>query len=152
MGGSHGLNSVHLCQRAPSLVAEILNLSPVEPHAQRTIQQYGLQDRVRFRAGDFLQDDLGSGYDVVLDFNIIHMLSGDGNAALAAKVHKALNPSGIYVARYSTATLGLHLFQQTGGYCHAYSEICEWMNAAGFGRCKLLKLRTAGTGLVVACR
>jgi hypothetical protein len=84
--------------------------------------------------------------------------------ALARKVHKALNPGGIYVildqieemggrsqmARFATATLGLNLFNQTGGRCYAYREIRAWMSAAGYQRSKLLKLRAPGLGLVVA--
>ena len=164
MGGSHGLYSAHLCQRAAALQAEVLDYSAVEPHLRSTIEQFGLQDRMSFRAGDFCQDDLGSGYDVVLGFNIVHMLESDPNVALARKVYHALNPGGIYVildqieemggrsqmARFVTSTLGLNLFQQTGGRCYAYRQIREWMSAAGYERSKLLKLRAPGAGLVVA--
>jgi cyclopropane fatty-acyl-phospholipid synthase-like methyltransferase len=164
LGGCHGLYSAHLCQRAAGLSAEILDLQPTESYAHSTIQQYGLQDRIRFRAGDFFADDLGSSYDVVLGFNITHMSDADQNTALARKVYHCLNPGGIYVimdqiqemggrsqlARFVTSALALNLYHQAGGRCYAYREIREWLRAAGYERSRLLKLRAAGSGLVVA--
>lgn len=166
LGGSHGLYSANLCKRVPTLTAEIMDYAAVEPFAEMTIKEFGLEKRTRFRSGDFLRDDLGNGYDVMLAFNIIHGLNNENNKVLTEKVYRALNPGGIYVvldqikgmegrtqlSRLISSSIGLNLFHQTGGCSFSFEEIRQWMQSAGFSQCKLNKIRTPGFALVVGTK
>lgn len=97
VGGSHGLHAIEICKKVPSLSAEVLDLKPVEPYADRTIKEQKMGGRVKFRVGDFLKNKLGKNYDIILAFNVIHGLTPEINRKLTSSIYKALNPGGIYV-------------------------------------------------------
>lgn len=63
--------------------------------ANETILSEGMNGRVKFVVGDLWKDDYGSGYDVALLFQIIHMYSPEKNIQLLTKVREALSPNGI---------------------------------------------------------
>jgi len=68
-------------------------LKPAEP----TAKQMGLSDRVEFRPGDIFNDDLGSGYDLVLAVNIYHHFNIDKCIALSRRLYSATAPGGVLV-------------------------------------------------------
>jgi 2-polyprenyl-3-methyl-5-hydroxy-6-metoxy-1,4-benzoquinol methylase len=49
---------------------------------------------IRFMAGDFLRDDIGSGYDLILISQIVHMFSEKVNVILLKKCRRAMNENG----------------------------------------------------------
>lgn len=54
----------------------------------------GLTDRAEVITGDFLKDDIGSGYDLIIGISI--MLFAKGNMEmLLKKFYDALNPGGV---------------------------------------------------------
>lgn len=162
LGGSHGLYSTELCKRSPLLLAEIIDFALVEPFAKMTIEQHRMTDRIKFRIGDFIQDELGRDYDVILAFNVIHGLCSMANQNLAAKVNKALNAGGIYVildqikgmegksqlSRVIAASIGL-IFHHLGGSTYAFEDVRDWLQKAGFHRCELRNTRAPGFALII---
>ena len=54
-----------------------------------------MADRVGHRDGDATTDDLGSGYDAVLCFNLLHHLTSDQTVELFGRIHDALAPGGM---------------------------------------------------------
>ena len=60
----------------------------------RAAQKSGLESRYHTIAGDAFQQDLGSGYDLVLLTNFLHHFSVPTCEALLRKVHRALAPGG----------------------------------------------------------
>src|ERR1017187_9574280 len=78
------------CVRAGTAVAR----ATVEPIARRHIQQAGVADRVKVRAGDLRCDSLGEGYDLVFVSAICHMLSSGENLDLLRRCRGALAPGG----------------------------------------------------------
>ena len=55
------------------------------------------EQRVEFIQGDYLTDDLGSGYDAVVSSLSIHHLSREEKAALFRKIYVILNKNGIFI-------------------------------------------------------
>jgi SAM-dependent methyltransferase len=97
IGGSHGLFSTELCKRHPALTATILELPGAIDRASELAQREGLGDRVKFRAGNALTDDLGEAtFDVVMANNLVHGFLPEQNAELAKRVARALSPGGVY--------------------------------------------------------
>jgi len=166
LGGSHGLYSILLCQRASRLTADVLDYEAVREYALKTVEQFGMLDRVAFRAGNVMKDDLGTGYDLVLAFNLIHGFSSSENGALARRVFASLNERGRFVvldqvreaagsselSRLVSSSIGLLLFHQTRGRTYSDPEIGEWLQAAGFTRTGMKKLRTPGFALVIGTK
>lgn len=163
LGGSHGIHSIESCKKVPGLSAEILDLNPTKANAERIIKENKMSKRVKFRAGDFLTDRLGEGYDVVLAFNVIHGLTDSKNEELAKKVYKSINHRGIYVildqikeargkselSRFIPVTMGVMLFNQSGGRTYSLTEVQEWLKTVGFARIEFQKLRSPGNALII---
>ncbi len=118
------------------------------------------------KKGDFWADDLGSGYDVALLFNIIHGCSPDKNTELLHKVAGALNPGGLIIildqiagrvsgpaARALARLTGLTLFNEAGGQTYAFDEIARWLTKVDFvNPCRINLPKTPGFGLVLGTK
>jgi SAM-dependent methyltransferase len=95
IGGSHGYWSVVLCRRHPDLRATVLDLPDAVAHAAPLLEREGMGDRVTLRAGDALNDDIGTdAYDVILMFSLVHHFDDVTNRRLVARAAAALRPGG----------------------------------------------------------
>jgi SAM-dependent methyltransferase len=161
IGGGHGWYSAQLCRRHPGLTATVLDLPGSAAIGREIIAAAGLADRVRHRDGNAVTDDLGTGYDAVLCFNLVHHLTPEQTAALFAKVHAALAPGGVLAVmdafaepdrRKSAAAnfLGLFVYLSSGSQVHTPAELNGWFRAAGFGAPRRIRiLRIPGQAVYV---
>lgn len=153
VGGGHGRYSTALCERHPLLAATVLDLpSALGPGG----------DRVTMRAGDYLEEDLGSGYDLVLLFNVLHGYPAAGNQALLARVAAALNPGGTVAilehGRDAPApsdvaflrTFSLNLFHGQNGQVYGVDEITGWLG--GFSSVTVTQLASSPTQHLVTAQ
>jgi hypothetical protein len=153
-----------LCRIHPGLTAEVFDLQEVSKVGQKITQDLQMSSRVAHRSGDFKNDDLGSGYDVVLVFNIIHGLKRSENSSLIRKISEALDGSGTLfimdqvtdrtnassLSRLIPAAVGLNLFNEIGGDAYTFGEIRGWCAEAGFVDCRVKKLRVPGVAIIQA--
>lgn len=103
----------------------------------------GIRHRVSVKAGDYLKDDFGSGYDLVFMSAIIHINSPEENRLLIKKGADALNPKGQLVIldhimsddRTSPPNGALFAINMLVGTLHGdtytEAEIRSWMEEAG---------------------
>ncbi len=166
VGGGHGLHSVRFCRRHPALTATVFDLPEARHETLAGIVDADLEDRMSFRGGDFFEDDLGSGYDVALLCNVVHMFGTERNGALVRRVAEALGRGGRLIvmdqlagrvggatAKATTRLTALNLFVGTGGQTYAAREIEGWMRGAGLTEAEHRRLRrTPGFGLVSASK
>ncbi|NLI80412.1 MAG: SAM-dependent methyltransferase [Deltaproteobacteria bacterium] len=95
LGGGPGTYAIHFCLNNPDLKATVQDLKSTEPFAMKTIRRFGLEDRVRFQAGDYLQEAIKCSYDVAW---LSHILHGEGPEACQMIIHRtaaALEPGGL---------------------------------------------------------
>ena len=98
IGGSHGLYSIELCKKHPSLKSNILELPGAVQAASAIAKRYDTTGRVNYVAGNALQDDLGTElYDLIMINNVVHHFTEEQNNTLAKKIALALKPGGIYI-------------------------------------------------------
>jgi 2-polyprenyl-3-methyl-5-hydroxy-6-metoxy-1,4-benzoquinol methylase len=98
IGGSHGLYSIELCKKHPTLNSTILELPGAIESASTIAKRYDTTGRVKHVAGNALEDDLGKEqYDVVMINNVVHHFTPEQNNALAKKIAAALKPGGIFI-------------------------------------------------------
>jgi 2-polyprenyl-3-methyl-5-hydroxy-6-metoxy-1,4-benzoquinol methylase len=95
IGGSHGRYAAAFCRRYPRLTATVLDLPPVVEIGTELIQATGLSGRIEFRAGDARHGDLGSGYDIVLLFDLLHHLPARQAREIVGRAVAALAPGGL---------------------------------------------------------
>jgi len=164
LGGSHGLHAVRFCSQHASLEGTVLDWEFARESAQQTIDDAGMADRVTFRAGDIVEDDLGDGWDVALLFNVVRGWTGDTARAVFARVHASLAAGGQLVimdqlveklssdfTRANARLIDLELFNTSPGDVYRAETLCEWLDAAGFAGTDVKTLRRSnGQGLIIA--
>jgi N,N-dimethyltransferase/O-methyltransferase len=92
LGGGSGVVSFALVRQNPRLSAVVMDIPNVCVAGREIAAENGLEDRVTYHAGDFVNGDLPAGFDVVLecDVNVY-------SEALFRKVRAALNPGGRFL-------------------------------------------------------
>lgn len=166
VGGSHGLYSVELCKKNPSLVSTILELPGAIDRASAIAAKHGLQDRVQYQSGNALTDDLGNEvYDVIMINNVVHHFTAEDNIKLAQKAARALKTGGIFAvgefirgskpgeggAVASGAGLYFALTSESGTW--SAEEITSWQQKAGLKIQKPISLMTLpGWKMLVATK
>ena len=134
--------------------------------AEPTAKQMGLSDRVEFRPGDIFNDDLGSGYDLVLAVNIYHHFNIDKCIALSRGLYAATAPGGVLVLvdmvpdekreqeRFALTFALTMLIWTHDGDTYTLSQYQRMLSAAGYRDIEQRSLPgPAGTQqAVVACK
>jgi SAM-dependent methyltransferase len=166
IGGSHGYLSVELCRRHPELRSVVLDLPEAVEQATPILAAEGMGERVVHRAGDALNDDLGSEhYDLILVFSLVHHFDEETNRAFAQRCAHALRPGGIFVigdlmrpdspsgasAMDLFYDLYFALISRSGLW--SFAEMAEWQLAAGLLPRKPMRLFPGqGVGLQIGER
>jgi predicted O-methyltransferase YrrM len=162
VGGGAGSYALALCQEYPALRATIIDVPDTEPMARQLIASFGLEDRVTFRAGDYLKDDYGHGHDVVLLSGVLHGETPEDCRTMLCKAWASLRPTGRAVVQevllnktksgpLLPALFSLHM---TFGASYSGTEIASWMEETGFERVRVCPLEGYSwlNGLVVGER
>ena len=166
VGGGHAMYSIALCRRYPRLSATVFDSPEALKTAEATVAAANMRSRITLRPGNFLQDDLGSRYDVALLFNIVHGFSAGQNTELLRKVAAALNAGGLVAiveqvagkapgpaTRASMEMLSLSYFHLLGGQIYTFEDIAGWLRAAGFGNPRRINLlKSPGTSLILGTK
>ena len=115
----------------------------------------------RFMDGDFLRDDIGRGYDLILISQIVHMFSGNVNMMLLKKCRKALNEKGRVVVHdflineartmppWSSLFAINMLVSTEGGRTYSPADIKGWFLKAGF---RSVRKKIVVDGVLVSAR
>lgn len=99
LGGGPGSYAIHFCQTNPQLTATVYDLPSTRPFAEKTIGAFGLSDRITFAAGDFISDDVPSGFDVAWLSHILHGEGPEGCAVILQRAVAALQPGGMLLVQ-----------------------------------------------------
>ncbi len=99
LGGGSGILSIELARNFKNAKAIVFDQSFVTEMTGRTIEEYGVSDQVQKQDGNFVTDDFGSGYDLIIASGIMDFV-GD-LAAMTKRLYHALNDNGIlYVSTH----------------------------------------------------
>lgn len=144
VGGGHGLYTTALCRRYPELSGTIFDF-PGAIEAVREDIPAELTERVDTRVGDYRTDDLGTGYDLALLFNVIHAHAPGENVELFRRVADALAPGGRIVvldqwegsgrtpvSRTALRFVALTYLTTLGADVHSHEAVASWLREAGF--------------------
>jgi len=144
VGGGPGTYAIAFAQRNPRLTAVVFDLPNVLEITQEQIAMAGLTDRVTARAGNYLQEDFGQGFSLVLLSNIIHSLGPEEIRLVFQKAFQCLRSNGKILVKDFLAneerTGPLHsmlfainmLVATEKGDTYTYREVSSWLEEAGF--------------------
>lgn len=151
VGGATGTYAEAFLREYPQMKATVFDRPPVIEMARRRLEPLDIWPRLTLTAGDFYQDYLPGGHDLVLLSAIIHQNSPEQNIALYRKCFDALVPGGRMLIRdhvlsedrtrpVSGALFALNMLACTnGGNCYTLTDIAETLKEAGFARVALLQ-------------
>ena len=97
LGGGPGTYAIHFCMNNPQLKATVYDLPTTRPFAQTTIEKFGLEDRIDFMDGDYLEDGIKGLYDVVWLSHILHGEGPEDCRKIINKAVSALEPGGMII-------------------------------------------------------
>lgn len=140
VGGGPGTYAIELCRRYPQMQAIVLDLPETEPIAKEIINSSGISDRVFFKAADYLKDDYGRDFDVVLLSGVLHGETHEDCQYMLRKAFHSLRSGGLVVVQeillneektgpLLSAIFNLHM---TNGATYTGEEISALMQDAGF--------------------
>ncbi|MBW2109411.1 MAG: methyltransferase domain-containing protein [Deltaproteobacteria bacterium] len=95
LGGGPGTYGIHFCLKNLELRATVYDLATTRPFAEKTIQRFGLSDRVHFVPGDYLSDPIPGDYDVAWLSHILHAEGHENCRRIIAKAVSCLRPGGL---------------------------------------------------------
>ncbi len=96
LGGGPGIFGIAMVLAHPSMTGVVFDLKPAAESAKKYIAEYGVEDRMDVRAGDYNQDPLGGPYDFIWASSTLNF-ARPGMDPVLKKIYNALNPGGVFV-------------------------------------------------------
>jgi SAM-dependent methyltransferase len=143
LGGGPGTYAIHFCQQNPQLSAVVCDLPTTREFAQKTVERFGLSDRIAFSARDFEMEEVPAGFDVAWLSHILHGMGPESCAIVLKKAVAALEPGGLILvqefildnakdAPLFPALFSLNMLLGTPeGQAYSEAELMEMLSAAG---------------------
>lgn len=142
LGGGPGVNAMAVLQRQSELHAVVFDRPEIARIAERNARQWGFAQRLSGLGGNYLKDDLGTGYDMIMVTDTLYYAQDDV-ARVLRKCYDALAPGGFMVALHSVLThertqppmlvIGMLCESLRGqGSLPDAGFLCEPMRQAGF--------------------
>ncbi|MCP4114595.1 MAG: methyltransferase domain-containing protein [Desulfobacteraceae bacterium] len=97
LGGGPGLYCLAMVAEHPSMTGVVFDQPPVAEVAREFIQAYGMEERVTVMGGDFANDPIGEGYDLIWASATLNFVRKDLNA-MVEKIYNALAPGGVFIS------------------------------------------------------
>lgn len=95
LGGGPGTYAIHFCLANPEMHAVIYDRATTKPFAEKTVEKFGMAQRIRFVAGNFTQDPISGGpFDVAWLSHILHSNGPDECQQFIDKVVSVMEPGG----------------------------------------------------------
>ncbi|MDM8522728.1 methyltransferase [Desulfococcaceae bacterium HSG8] len=143
LGGGPGTYAIHFCLNNPRLSATVGDLPTTRPFAEKTIEKFGLSDRISFTDVNYMEDEIKGKYDVVWMSHILHAEGPGDCQKIIWKAVSALEPGGMIMihdfildetmdAPLFPSLFSLNMLMATS-YGQSYSEkqIREMLSEAG---------------------
>ena len=151
LGGGHGLYSIAFTQNNPDLNATVFDLPHVTSVTKEYIERYDMNERVNVTGGDFFENEIGNGYDIIFASDVLYR-KPEALLGVFNKLYGALKNDGSVMLKHwilnedRTAPLTSVLFDLMlslrGDWHHIYTEneYTELLQKAGFSDVRTLDI------------
>jgi hypothetical protein len=151
IGPAEGCLPVQVAMAHAHLTGEGFDLPAVRPFFEEYVASFGLQDRIKFRLGDFFKDSLPAA-DVLVMGMILHDWNLDVKMTLLKKAHDVLPRGGALIVyehlidderrkNVNGMLMSLLMLIETqGGFDYSGADCCKWMREAGFSETRVEEL------------
>jgi len=143
IGTAEGCLPVQVAMAHPHLMGEGFDLPTVRPFFEEYVASFRLQDRIKFRIGDFFKDSLPAA-DILVMGMILHDWNLDMKMTLLKKAHDVIPRGGALIVydhvidderrkNVNGLLMSLLMLVETqGGFDYTGEDCCKWMREAGF--------------------
>jgi len=154
LGGGPGTYAIHFCRNNEQLKATVYDLPTTRPFAEKTIQRFGLADRINFMDGNYLEDAIVGRYDVAWLSHILHGEGPDDCRMIIQKAVDALAPDGMIIIHefildnsmdgpLFPALFSLNMLLGTeSGQSYSEGHLKEMLTAAGVGKIRRIPIQS----------
>jgi len=97
LGGGPGLIGIAIVAAHPSMKGVIFDRPAIVKVAENFIKEYKMENRMEVIGGDFNNDPIGKGYDLVLACAVLNFSKHDIDSIMK-KIYDALNPGGVFIS------------------------------------------------------
>lgn len=164
LGGGPGTYAAAMAQHNPSLTVTVFDRPEILTVAGEVAARQGLTNRVVLMPGDFFEDDIGGGYDLILVSSVIHSYAPREVRNILRKCARALAPGGRLAVHdflldetmmrpVDAALFSVHmLVVGAAGRSYSVGEVSRWMTASGFVRPHHVAIGDGSSSLLIARR
>ena len=96
LGCGPGLIGMAIVAAHPGMKGVVFDLPPINKIAESFIREYQMEDRMDVLGGDFNQDSIGDGYDLIFSSNSLQFAQDID--VVMKKIYDGLNPQGVFVS------------------------------------------------------
>lgn len=97
LGGGPGIVGLAIVGSHPEMTGVIFDRPAVVRIAEEFIKEYEMESRVSVLGGDYMQDPIGEGYDLVWASTSLNF-AGPNLDVPIGKIYDALNPGGLFIS------------------------------------------------------
>jgi len=161
LGGGPGTYAIHFCLSNPELKARVYDLPTSRPFAEKTIEKFGLADRIDFVDGDYLEEDIDGVYDRVWLSHILHSEGPEACQRIVEKAVSVLAPGGMIMvhdfflnetmdAPLFPALFSLNMLVNTpNGQSYSEQQVTDMLERAGVKEVRRIPIETPNdSGLI----
>ncbi len=152
VGGGDGSFLIEVSKCAEHIQLMLFDLPAVAERARRRFETLGLGARATAIGGDFLNDSLPRGADVISLVRVIHDHDDEPAAFILRAVHSALPADGVLLlaepmmgtpgaAPVGDAYFGFYLLAMGRGRPRTPQQLQQLLRGAGFARSQLMSMR-----------
>lgn len=162
LAAGHGMFGIAIAREWPDAEIVACDWDAVLSVAEENAARAGVSERISKLAGDALQMDLGSGYDLVLITNFLHHFDTATNQDLLRKVRQSLADGGRVITLEfvpnedrvtppTAAAFSLVMLASTrAGDAYTFAELESMFRNAGFARSEFVPLQMSPQQVVVS--
>jgi predicted O-methyltransferase YrrM len=103
LGGGAGLVGIAIVAKHPTMKGVLFEQPSVAKVAEQFVAEYGMQDRMQTIGGDYINDPIGSDYDLIWAGATLNFAKGHIDKVMK-KIYDALNPGGVFVSYHEGLT------------------------------------------------
>ena len=143
LGGGPGTYAIFFCLENPDLKATIYDFPTTRPFARKTIERFGLSNRIDFVEGNAVEDEIHGKYDAVWISHLFHAMGPDACQRIVDKTADTLQPGGTLLVHefildntfdspLFPALFSLNMLINTErGQSYSEAQLMEMLNRAG---------------------
>jgi len=161
VGGGSGAYCIEAARRYPHLRATVFDLPTALEIAREKIAEAAFSDRITTHPGDFFNEALPKGADVVLLSMILHDWTPEKNRVILKRCFDALPSGGAVIVSElmmndektgpaSAALMSLNMLIETEGRNYTWGEYTQWLKDVGFREIQRVPVVSPGAnGLLI---